>query len=179
MVGFDTYGHFLSQNQRSFLRNSYTWLRAKPREGVLGAFLLYGDRSRKNCQERESRGLPSCNFGAKPSDFLDFTQPGQILPKNTRSSPCQAGKVQQLCPIVPHRSGLARCCRTLGSSARGENTRGLGGGSPQPAHLSQTVLLVRCHRPATGPIRVPVNSPPNKQDTQFVPFTLFYGSRGI
>lgn len=101
MVGYDTYGHFLPPNQRSFLRNSYTWLRAKPREGVLGAFLLYGDRSRKICQERESRGLPSCNFGAKPSDFLDFTPPGQRLSKDTRSSPCQAGKVQQLCPLCP------------------------------------------------------------------------------
>lgn len=101
MVGYDTYGHFLPQNQRSFLRNSNTWLRAKPREGVLGAFLLYGDRSRKNWQERESRGLPSCNFGAKPSDFLDFIQPGQMLSKNTRSSPCRQARCSSSAPLCP------------------------------------------------------------------------------
>lgn len=170
MVGYDRYGHLFPKTQWVFLRNSYIWLRTKPTEGILSAFLLYSDRNRKICQERESRGLPSCSFGAKPYNFLDCIQPGQSLSKDTCSSPCQAGRVQQLWPVMPRWYGSACCCRTVGSSVRSENTRGLGKRSPQPAQLSQMVFQVWHHSPATGLVQVPVHIPPNKQDIQFVPF---------
>lgn len=53
---------------------------------------------------------------------------------------------------------------------RGKNTHGLGRGSPQPAHLSQTVLQVQHDSLATGLVQVLANILPNKQDIQFVPF---------
>lgn len=63
---------------------------------------------------------------------------------------------------------------------RGQNTRGLGRGSPQPARLSQMVLQVQHCSLATGLVQVLVNILPNKQDIQFVPFhTPLWCTRNI